>query len=108
MVKSGNLSLDEAIGYFNALGEKQNQLEKNRTEFETASMEDQEAMIEAGYSSTGHYGETGAGSGLTEGALTYFGGVGVEEKARGEEMIREGEAKGGVSVRRRSAMARWL
>ena len=48
MVKSGNLSsLDEAIGYFNALGEKQQQLEKNRVEFETASMEDQEYMIEA-------------------------------------------------------------
>ena len=47
MVKSGNLSLDEAIGYFNALGEKQQQLEKNRDEFETASMEDQESMIEA-------------------------------------------------------------
>ena len=60
MVKSGNLSsLDAAIGYFNALGEKQQQLEKNRNEFETASMEDQESMIEAGYSSTGHYGAHG-------------------------------------------------
>ena len=96
MVKSGNLSLDAAIGYFNALGEKQQQLEKNRTEFETASMEDQESMIEAGYSSTGHYGATGAGSGLTDAAMTTFGGIGVREAARGEEMIREGEAQGGA------------
>ena len=96
MVKSGNLSLDEAIGYFNALGEKQQQLEKNRDEFETASMEDQESMIEAGYSSTGHYGATGAGSGLTDAAMTTFGGIGVREAARGEQMIREGEAQGGA------------